>query len=190
MKALKEIGFRQALKFFFTTLFLVVFNNLLFPQLRSVFLQIIGAHVGKNTIVHAVTFFNCYKTGFKGLHLGDDCFIGDDSLIDLADQVILADQVTLAERVTILTHTNIGYKDHPLQKYYPSFTKPVVIENGSFIGVNATIMPGVTIGPCSVVAAGSVVTSTVEPFTVVGGVPARVLKTLPHEDDGSLDRPT
>jgi maltose O-acetyltransferase len=187
LKAFKEIGFRQALKFSFTTLFLVVFNNLLFPQLRSLFLQIIGARVGKDTVVHEVTFFNCYKTGFKGLQLGDDCFIGNDSLIDLADQVIILDQVTLAERVTILTHTNIGYKDHPLQKYYPSFNKPVVIKNGSFIGVNATIMPGVTIGPCSIIAAGSVVTRTVEPFTVVGGVPARVLKTLSHEDDGLPD---
>ena len=67
LKAFKEIGFRQALKFSFTTLFLVVFNNLLFPQLRSLFLQIIGARVGKDTVVHEVTFFNCYKTGFKGL---------------------------------------------------------------------------------------------------------------------------
>ena len=66
---------------------------------------------------------NCYRTGFKGLEIGNDCFVGDDSLIDLADQVILADQVTLAERVTVLTYTNIGYEDHPLQRYYLSFTK-------------------------------------------------------------------
>ena len=180
MKALREIGLGQAWKFFYTTILLVVFNNLLFPQLRSVFLQIIGTRIGKHTIVHAITFFNCYKTGFKGFELGNECFIGEECLMDLADRIILEDQVTLAERVTILTHTNIGYKDHPLQKYYPSFTCPVVIKKGSFIGVNATIMPGVTIGPCAVIAAGSVVTDNVEPFTVVGGMPARVLKSLPQ----------
>ena len=186
MKALKEIRLRKAIKFAYSTVLLIVFRLLIFPQLRGLFLKIIGVKVGSNVIIHQVTFFNCYKTGFKGLNVGNDCFIGDDSLFDLADRITLADQVTLAERVTILTHTNIGYKDHPLQKYYPSFTKPVHIKQGSFIGVNATIMPGVTIGPCSVIAAGSVVTESVAPYTVVGGVPAKVLKTLTNQEDLSV----
>ena len=178
MKALKAIGLRKAIKFAYCALLLIVFKWLLFPQLRAIFLRGVGSKIGKNVIIHEINFFNCYRTGFKGLEIGMDCFIGDDSLIDLADRVIISDQVTIAERVTILTHTNVGYEDHPLQKFYPSFTKPVVIEKGAFIGANATIMPGVTIGPCSVIAVGSVVTKSVEPYTVVGGVPAKVLSTL------------
>ena len=186
MKALKEIGLRKAIKFAYCTILLILFKWLLFPQLRAVFLRLVGSKVGKNVIIHDITFFNCYRVGFRGLEIGNDCFIGDDSLIDLAGQVILADQVTLAERVTMLTHTNIGYEDHPLQKYYPSFTKSIVIKEGSFIGVNATIMPGVTIGPCSVIAAGSVVTESIEPYTVVGGVPAKVIKVLPKPENISV----
>jgi chloramphenicol O-acetyltransferase type B len=52
----------------------------------------------------------------------------------------------------------------------------VRIRKGAFIGMNTTIMPGVTIGEGAVVAAGSVVTRDVEPFTVVGGVPAKKIK--------------
>jgi chloramphenicol O-acetyltransferase type B len=51
-----------------------------------------------------------------------------------------------------------------------------LIKKGAFIGMNSTIMPGITIGEGSVVAAGSVVTKDVEPFTVVGGVPAKKIR--------------
>lgn len=52
----------------------------------------------------------------------------------------------------------------------------VTIRKGAFIGMNTTIMPGVTIGEGSVVAAGSVVTKDVEPFTIYGGVPAKKIR--------------
>jgi acetyltransferase-like isoleucine patch superfamily enzyme len=186
LKALKEIGLRKAFKFGYCTVLLIIFKHLVIPQFRSIFLRVIGVKLGKNVILHSITFINCYQNGFKGFQLGNDCFIGDDSLIDLSDQITLANQVTLADRVTILTHTNFGYNDHPLQSYFPASTQPVIINQGSFIGVNVTIMPGITIGPCAVVEAGSVVTESVAPYTVVGGVPARVLKTIPNREDTSV----
>ena len=57
-------------------------------------------------------------------------------------------------------------------------TKPVVIGDDVWIGANAVILPGVTIGPHSVVAAGAVVTRDVPPGCVVGGVPAKVIRQL------------
>ncbi len=183
MKALQEIGPRKALKFGVFTILLVIFKAMLFPPLRVWFLRLLGARVGTGVVIHSVKFFNHYRTGFGGLKIGDHCFIGDEALIDLADQVILSDSVTLAERVTILTHTNVGFKDHPLQKYFPAFSKPVILERGSFVGVGATILAGVTVGQCAFVAAGSVVNQDVPPFHVVGGVPARVLKVLPEGEE-------
>ena len=50
--------------------------------------------------------------------------------------------MTLAERVLVLTHTNVGYADHPLQAHFPAMAAPVVIERGSFVGANVTILPG------------------------------------------------
>jgi acetyltransferase-like isoleucine patch superfamily enzyme len=80
--------------------------------------------------------------------------------------------------VLVLTHTNVGYKDHPLQEYFPASAAPVCIESGSFVGAGVTLLPGVTIGARSVVAAGAVVTEDVPPGTLVAGVPARTVRSL------------
>ena len=53
---------------------------------------------------------------------------------------------------------------------------PVVIEDGCWIGANVTILKGVTIGRGSVVAAGAVVTKSCEPYSIIGGIPAKLLK--------------
>ena len=178
MNAVREIGVGAALRFLFTTLFLALYGVLLFPPLRAVALRLVGARVGRDCVIHATRFFNAYRTGFPGLTMGDKCFVGDDCLIDLADRIVLEDQVTLAERVTILTHTNVGYADHPLQPYFPAFTAPVTLKRGAFIGVNATILPGITVGEGTFVAAGSVLTQDTPPWSLVAGVPARVLRNL------------
>jgi acetyltransferase-like isoleucine patch superfamily enzyme len=91
---------------------------------------------------------------------------------------VLEDQATLAERVLVLTHTNVGYHDHPLQRHFPPMVAAVVVEAGSFVGAGATLLPGVRVGRGSFVAAGSVVTENVPPATLVAGVPARPLRSL------------
>jgi acetyltransferase-like isoleucine patch superfamily enzyme len=115
------------------------------------------------SILHDVRFFNLYRRGLAGLAIGEDCFIGDECLLDLAEGITLERQVTFAERVLVLTHTNVGYQDHPLQAHFPATAKPVVFEQGSFVGASATILPGTRIGARSFVAAGSVVTADVPP---------------------------
>ena len=60
-------------------------------------------------------------------------------------------------------------------------TKPIIVEDDCWIGANAVITAGVTIGRHSVVAGGSVVTRDVAPYTVVGGNPARILKQYDAE---------
>ena len=180
MKALREIGIKKAFRFGLFALLMAFYKVMIFPQLRVFYLRMLGARIGKNVIIHDVSFFNHYRTGFRGLKIGNHCFIGDDSLIDLADEVVISDSVTIAERVTILTHINVGYEDHPLQRCFPSDAKPVILEYGSFIGASATILLGVKIGKCAFVAAGSVVNENVPSYSLVGGVPARVIRTINH----------
>ena len=62
--------------------------------------------------------------------------------------------------------------------HYPVKESPVVVKQGAYIGSNALILPGVTIGRESVVGAGAVVAKNVEAHTVVAGVPARVIKKI------------
>ena len=183
MKALKEIGYKVAIKFLLFSIFQVIYHNLThhflpIPQLRKILFSLSGASFGKNTVIMDVKFINLHRKGFKGFITGKNCFIGDETLVDLYNSVVLEDNVTIAQRVTVLTHTNVGYKDHPLQKYFPKNSKPVKFENGSVIGSSSTILPGITIGQESFVAAGSIVTKNVPPKTLVAGVPAKKVRSI------------
>ena len=178
MKAVGEVGFGRAARFGWTTLAMVPYRLALFPPLRSWWLRLLGARIGPGAIVHDVRFFNLYRRGVAGLSLGRECFLGDECLLDLAEAIVLEDQVTLAERVLVLTHTNVGYRDHPLQRHFPPLAAPVVVEAGCFVGAGAILLPGIRVGRASFVAAGSVVTQDVPPGTLVAGVPARVVRAL------------
>ncbi len=178
MKALAEIGWSRALRFGFYTAAMLPYRLLLVPQLRAPWLRLLGARIGRGSILHDVRFFNLYRRGLPGLEIADECFLGDECLLDLAEGIRLERQVTLAERVLVLTHTNVGYHDHPLQAHFPAQAAPVVIEQGSFIGANVTLLPGIRVGARSFVAAGSVVTGDVPPATLVAGVPARAVRQL------------
>ena len=179
MKALAEIGWSKALRFGWFTAAMVPYRLLLVPQLRAPWLRLLGARIGRGSILHDVRFFNLYRRGLAGLDLGDECFLGDECLLDLAEGIRLERQVTFAERVLVLTHTNVGYADHPLQAHFPAVAAPVVVEQGSFVGAAATLLPGIRIGARAFVAAGSVVTADVPAATLVAGVPARVVRALP-----------
>jgi acetyltransferase-like isoleucine patch superfamily enzyme len=178
LKALDEIGWARAARFGGFTLAMIPYRAALFPPLRSAWLRLLGARIGARTILHDVRFFNLYRRGLAGLSIGKECFLGDECLLDLADEIHMEDQVTLAERVLILTHTNVGYRDHPLQARFPASAAPVTIESGCFVGAQVTILPGLRIGAGSFVAAGSVVTESVSPHTLVAGVPARTVRSL------------
>ncbi len=183
MKVIEEVGLRKILRFIVYSLFQTIYQLLInqvcfFPQIRRAFLVLLGARIGANSILMDARFSNWHHRGPRGLTIGTACFIGDDTLMDLYDEIILEDHVTLAQRVTVLTHCNVGYKDHPLQEFFPKMARPVVFKRGCFIGAAATILPGVTIGQKSFVSAGSVVTRDVPPETLVGGVPARVIRKI------------
>jgi maltose O-acetyltransferase len=178
LKALDEIGWARAMRFAFFSVAFLPYRLALFPPLRTAWLRLLGAKIGARVVLHDVRFFNLYRRGIRGLTVGNDCFLGGESLLDLAEAICLEEQVTLAERVLILTHTNVGYRDHPLQRHFPPMAAPVIIGRGSFIGANATVLPGVRIGEGSFVAAGSVVTADVPAHTLVAGVPAKALRAL------------
>lgn len=178
MKAIEEIGFKILIKFCLFSLVQVLYGLLIIPPLRKFFLIFYGSKIGNDSILMSVKFFNWHYGGPGVLKIGSECFIGDETLIDLYDRVVLEDKVTIAQRVTILTHQNVGYKDHPLQKYFPKFSKPVTFKKGSVVGAGSIILSGVEIGKESFVAAGSVVTKSVQARTLVGGVPAKFIREI------------
>lgn len=178
MKAVNEIGIGKLIKFFIFSVWELCFNCLIFSPLRIFWLRLFGAEIGQDVIFGKVHFMNLYRRGIKGLKIGDRCFIGDGIVFDLADEIIVGDDCTLSEECFMLTHTNVGYQDHPLQKYFPGFTAKVVIGDGCFIGIRATIMPGVILGEKSAVGACSFVNHNVPSQELHAGVPAKIIRKL------------
>ncbi|QDO93692.1 acyltransferase [Formosa sediminum] len=119
------------------------------------------------------------ESGFAGkLSIGDHSHIGDFTIIDLVNDVIIASDVAIGPNCTLYTHDH-EYKDKNVAAWKGGIvSKPIQIEKGAWVGSNVTILPGVTIGERAVVAAGSVVTKHVEAETIVGGIPAKLIKKI------------
>lgn len=103
--------------------------------------------------------------------IGAGSSLGNCVWIQAQDVVTIGRNVCIGDDVRVLT----GSHD-VASPYFDLLTKPVKIENDSWVATGAIIMPGVTIGEGAVVAAGAVVTKDVEAWTVVGGNPARFIK--------------
>ncbi len=177
MKALQSIGIRKGFRFFWYGWFAWLLQISL-PPVRVWLLRFAGAKVGNDSVIFDVKFVNLYHYGFGKLFIGNRCFVGDEVMMDLRGGVTLQDDVTLSNRTNIISHINVGYKDHPLQIKYPTKESAVLIKRGAYIGVGVIILPGVTIGRESIVGAGAVVTRSVPDHTLSVGVPAKVIKKL------------
>ncbi len=175
MKALETVGTAKAVRFLFYGWYAVLIRMAL-PPVRVLLLRWAGARVGRDTVVFDAVYSNLYHYGFGKLSLGDRVFIGDGVMLDVRGGITVGPDVTLSNRATVVTHINVGYPDHPLQKRYPSGEAPVTIGRGAYIGTGAIILPGVTVGEESVIAAGAVVTRDVPARSMVAGVPASVKK--------------
>ncbi|OFW15360.1 MAG: hypothetical protein A3F69_02290 [Acidobacteria bacterium RIFCSPLOWO2_12_FULL_66_10] len=111
------------------------------------------------------------------------------SQIDVGEYVVIraSGGVTIGDRVLVAAHAVITSRQHPtrLPRFGVTEDAPVVIGDDVWIGAGAVILPGVTVGCGAIVGAGAVVTTSVEPFTIVGGVPARPIGIVPGESGPS-----
>lgn len=122
-----------------------------------------------------------------GLNIGKDVYIGDNVLFDRAfpHMITIQDHAAIGDRCIITAHAHIP-TDTRLKDVYPRKVEPVVIGEGAWLMPGVTVICGVTIGKEAVIATGAVVTKDVPPRTLVGGVPAKVLKDLGDKFDTSL----
>jgi serine acetyltransferase len=126
---------------------------------RKIFFRMTGVPIGEGTNVTPGLIVN---DGYSGL-----CRIGD--------------RVSIATNVTLVADSNPNnsrLQAEPYVKEHLVKTAPVVIEDDVWLGTNVVVLPGVRVGRGAVVGAGAVVTEDVPPFTVVAGVPARVIRAL------------
>lgn len=140
------------------------------PPLRAWWLRRYGATIGAGAVIHRSHYMNLEVAGFRNLRVGEHAHIGPECLFDLAAQVSIGTRSAVSPRVTILTHADPG--EGVLQQRYPRETAPTTVEDDAWIGAGATILHGVRIGARAVVGAGSLVRDSVEPDSLVVGVPA------------------
>lgn len=178
MHITKEIGVQKIVRYVLFSFWQYFFAMMFISPLRVWLLRLFGGTIGRDTVIERIRLINLYRTGIAGITIGDRCFLGDGVVLDLAERMTLEDEVTLSFDAMVLTHTNVGYKDHPVQTYIPAVAKPTMFKKGCFVGVRAIILPGLTIGEGAAVAAGAVVTKNIPERTLVGGVPAKIIRRL------------
>jgi len=135
-------------------------------NLRKFIYRLSGIKIGRGSTIHLGARF--YDP--RQIEIGTDTIVGERVLLDGRDQLKIGDHTAIASEVMIYN------SEHNIdEKYFSPITDKVIIGDYVFIGPRAIILPGVTIGKGTIVAAGAVVTKSIPSFSIVGGVPARVI---------------
>ncbi|OTN77809.1 hypothetical protein A5886_002910 [Enterococcus sp. 8G7_MSG3316] len=142
-------------------------------ELRQRFALLIGKEVDTDFGLFPPFYTDCGKniTLGKGVFINAGCHFQDQGGITIGDDTLIGHNVVLAT-------LNHGLSAKTRKDLYPA---PITIGKNVWIGAQATILPGVTIGDHAIIAAGAVVQKDVAPKTIVGGVPAKLIKTIEDE---------
>ena len=124
--------------------------------------------------VSVAVFTPLYINYGKNTRIGKNVFINFDCVFLDLGGITIEDDVFIAPKVSLLS------EGHPISpdERHSLVPSPIHIKKNAWIGANATILPGVTIGKNSVVAAGAVVSKDVPDNTIVGGIPAKIIKEI------------
>jgi acetyltransferase-like isoleucine patch superfamily enzyme len=147
-------------------------------EIRAVFSNLIGKKVDDSFSL--IPPF--YTTGGEDIRVGRNVFINQNCTMYDLGGIDIGDDVMIGPNVSIITSS---HPIEPSQRRAHVIAKPIVIERNVWIAAGVTIIGGVTVGENSVVAAGSVVTKDVQRNTLVGGNPARVIRSI--GDDARRD---
>lgn len=140
-------------------------------KVRALFSKLIGKEVDESFLL--IPPF--YTAGGNEIRVGRNVFVNQNCTFYDLGGLDIADDVMIGPNVSIIT---TGHPLEPSQRRAATIGLPIVIERNVWIAAGATIIGGVTVGENAVVAAGSVVTRDVPPNTLVGGNPARVIRSI------------
>ncbi len=144
-------------------------NNIIKTRLIKFF----GGSVGKNLWMTQ----NVWIDEMQYIEIGDDVVLSRDLVITTKGGVKIGNRVLIGYGAKILSKNHIIPKElnEPI-RFSGHEEKEIIIEDDVWIGANCVILPGVKLGKGCVVAAGAVVTKNIESYTIVGGVPAKLIK--------------
>jgi acetyltransferase-like isoleucine patch superfamily enzyme len=150
-----------------------------FALRRLWYRHVVGVQMGSHAGIHIgcfIWFYGPRQMRRSGLRIGAHSRINRNCTLDARGGLVIGENVSISPEVAILTAAH--RHDDP---EFRVENRPVTVEDYTWIGTRATILPGVTLGRGCVVAAGAVVARNVPPFAIVAGVPARRIGTRPEE---------
>ena len=139
-------------------------------KIRSLFSDLIG-----KTVDYTFNLFPPFNTDYgKNIHIGKNVFINSGCKFQDQGGIYIGDGCLIGHNATLVTINHEANPDHRGDM----IIKPIKLGKNVWLGANVTITQGVTIGDGAIVAAGAVVTKDVEAMTIVGGVPAKLIKRI------------
>jgi acetyltransferase-like isoleucine patch superfamily enzyme len=166
-------------------------NVRVFPEGSLITSGVGKIELGNNTVVRGNLMTYPHEGGGK-IKIGDDCYVGDHTRIWAGEQIYIGNRVLISHNCNVFDSTT-----HPVDKHqrylhekeivtigfpkvlYDTLSQDSVwIGDDVWIGCSSIILKGVKIGEGSIISAGSVVTKDIPPNVLVGGNPAKILKTL------------
>ena len=150
--------------------------------IRGRLYRLVGFDIGQAAFIMGnIEFVGSLPGFYEKLSIGSNASVGNHVTMSLDARISLGKNVALGPYVMIYTGTHqIGPGSQ--RRMGQTVPRPVTIEDGCWIGLGATILPGVTVGHGTIVAAGAVVGEDVPPNSFVEGNPARVVRSLPWGD--------
>lgn len=143
-------------------------------EVQKLFSQLIGKQVDTTFAMFPPFYTDCGKN----IHVGKNVFINSGCRFQDQGGITIGDGVLIGHNVVLAT-LNHDMNPRKRSTLHPA---PITIGNDVWIGANATVLPGVTIGDGAVIAAGAVVTKDVPSNVIVGGVPAKIIKKIETND--------
>lgn len=142
-------------------------------ELKALMERLTGRRIGGG-----FRMFPPFYTDFgKNIVIGNDVFINSGCHFQDQGGIWIGDGALIGHNVTLATINHDLEPENSRKNHYA----PIKIREHVWIGSNAVILPGVTVGEWAVIGAGAVVTKDVEPYTVVGGVPAKIIRRVEVE---------
>lgn len=148
-----------------------IINKLPFYFIRHSYYRLMGLKIGKGSSIHLSTYLNR-----NDIIIGKNSVVNRKCYLDGRGGVLVGDNVSISPEVNLITASH-----DPNDPEFKYITGKIIIEDYVWIGTKAIILPGVKIGKGAVVAAGSIVNKNIDPYTIVGGVPAKIIGTRVRE---------
>ncbi|KQT22957.1 transferase [Chryseobacterium sp. Leaf405] len=124
-----------------------------------------------------------YGSENNQLEIGESSYVGMFSILNgFKKKLTIGKHVSIAQNVNIMTDSGPNASEE-MQKIFPLIEGEISIGDHSWLGANVVIMPGVQLGKFCVVAANSFVNKSFPDYSMIGGNPAKLIKTLPNPDE-------